>query len=240
MSETLSWRKDGTVAHLVMSGGANVHNPGYMQGMLGLLDQIEADPEIRAVLIESTDAKNWSQGMDLEFIMGAMPTPEGQVQMKAFLYDVDRLFVRLLTFPVPVIAALNGHAFGNGANVACACDFRFMRADRGFFCFPEVDVSIPLTPGMQAIVEKVFPAPLFNDMYLTGRRVGAAELERWGVVQRACADLAELEAASLEFARGLQKNRGIFAAIKARKHRHVLAIIEREDPPVFESLKLFA
>ncbi len=43
--------------------------------------------------------------------------------VKAFMYDMNRIFKRLLLFPVPVIAAINGHAFGNGAIVSCACDF---------------------------------------------------------------------------------------------------------------------
>jgi len=59
---------------------------------------------------------------------------------------MNDLFKKLLLYPMPVIAAINGHAFGNGALLSCTCDFRFMRSDKGFFCFPEVDVSIPSFP----------------------------------------------------------------------------------------------
>lgn len=41
--------------------------------------------------------------------------------------------------PLPVIVAIDGHAFGNGSIICCTRDFRFMRSDRGFFGFPEVD-----------------------------------------------------------------------------------------------------
>jgi hypothetical protein len=53
--------------------------------------------------------------------------------------------------------AINGHAFGDGTILACACDFRYMKADRGVFCFPEIDISIPHLPGTLAIVKKAMP-----------------------------------------------------------------------------------
>ncbi|THB78824.1 MAG: enoyl-CoA hydratase/isomerase family protein [Desulfobacteraceae bacterium] len=58
-------------------------------------------------------------------------------------FACNDLFKKCLHFPVPVIAAINGHAFGNGDILACACDFRFMNQEKGFFYFPEVDIHIP-------------------------------------------------------------------------------------------------
>ena len=63
---------------------------------------------------------------------------------------VQGMLARFLTLPVPTAAAVVGHAFGAGAMLALAHDFRVMRADRGYFCFPEVDIRIPFTPGMAA------------------------------------------------------------------------------------------
>lgn len=77
--------------------------------------------------------------------------------IKDFMYGLNRIFKRILLYPMPVIAAINGHAFGDGAIMACASDLRYIRADKGFFCFPEVDISIPFLPGMQAIIKKAFP-----------------------------------------------------------------------------------
>ena len=50
------------------------------------------------------------------------------------------------------------HAYAGGALIASACDFRTMRADRGRFCFPEVDIKIPFTPIMTEIV-RLLPNP---------------------------------------------------------------------------------
>lgn len=54
---------------------------------------------------------------------------------------------RILTLPEPTVAAVSGHVFGAGAMLAMAHDWRIMRSDRGYFCFPEVDIRIPFTPA---------------------------------------------------------------------------------------------
>jgi enoyl-CoA hydratase/carnithine racemase len=59
---------------------------------------------------------------------------------------------RLLCFPVPTIAAINGHAFAGGFMLAFAHDYRIMRTDRGFLCLPEIDLGMGLLPGMNAII----------------------------------------------------------------------------------------
>lgn len=48
----------------------------------------------------------------------------------------------MLTLPMPTVAAVTGHAFGGGALLAMAHDWRVMRGDRGYFCFPEVDIRL--------------------------------------------------------------------------------------------------
>jgi enoyl-CoA hydratase/carnithine racemase len=155
------------------------------------------------------------------------------------MYDMNRIFKRLLLFPVPVIAAINGHAFGNGAIISCACDFRFMKKDRGFFCFPEVDVGIPFLPGMVAFVRKAVPEPLFNRMILSGQRMTAEELEAQGVIVKACHDREHLMTEALAFAAAFDKKRGIFRELKQRMHKDLIKALDDEDPVYIEPLSLF-
>lgn len=233
----VEWKKDEKVAILCMNNGENRHNLAFSQAMLAALDEIESDKEVSAVVLTSNDAKSWSQGIDVEWLMQRFQAGEAEA-IKRFLYGMNAVFKRLLLFPVPVIAAINGHAFGNGAILACACDFRFMKADRGYFCFPEVDLGIPFLPGMLAFVAKAVPHYKFNELKLTGRRVGAAELAEHHVIEKASPDAATLLQDALAFAKTFNKKRGIFGEHKRRLHQHMVDVIDTQDPPHIESLKL--
>lgn len=229
----------GKTALVTLNNGANRQDLAFAEAMLAAIDRAEEDRSIKAMVITSSDEKNWSQGVNLDFLNAALK--EGrQEDVKAFMYAMNEVFSRLLLAPFPVIAAVNGHAFGNGAMLACTCDFRFMRGDRGYFCFPEVDISIPFMPSMIAFVKKALPYNLFNDLKLTGRRATAAELEKHNVIQSACDDAEATLAQALEFAATFNKSRGIFGEHKRRLHKHILEVMETEDKPLIEALKLMA
>jgi enoyl-CoA hydratase/carnithine racemase len=234
------WQRQGSVAVLHLADGENRHNPESLASLLADLDAIEADAAVQALVIVSDDAKNWSLGIDLAWLQAQSHDPAGEAATRAFLYDINRLFARVLTFPVPVVAALTGHAFGNGAILACACDFRVMRSDRGFFCFPEVDVHIPLLPGMFEIVAKALPMHLLESLYFSGRRSQAAELATHHVVSATAEGAEATLAAALQLAAGFAKGRGIFGEMKRRKHAPILEVFEQRDAPLIERLALTA
>ncbi|PIE43885.1 MAG: enoyl-CoA hydratase [Gammaproteobacteria bacterium] len=229
----------GKIALVTLNNGENRQNLAFAQAMLAAIDQAEADRSIRAMVITSSDDKNWSQGVDLNSV-GTALKEQRHDDIKAFMFGMNDVFTRLLSAPFPVIAAITGHAFGNGAVLACACDFRFMRADRGYFCFPEVDISIPFLPSMIAFVKKAMPHYLLNDLKLTGRRVTAAELETHYVIKSACADAEATLVQALEFAATFNKARGIFGEHKRRLHKHIFDIMATEDKALIEALKLMA
>ena len=235
MTTTLT--TEGNVAIITMNNGENRHNPAFAQSMKAQLDAVLADSNHKALIITSNDEKNWSLGIDVEWLMPAMAQQQFD-EVKSFMHGMDDVFKTLLLYPIPVIAAINGHAFGNGAILACACDFRLMRSDRGFFCFPEVDLSIPFLPGMIAFVKKAVPYYRFNEMKLTGRRVGADELARDHVIEQACENDEQLQAAALAFAQQFDKKRGIFGEHKKRLHKEIIEIIDSENQPLIDNLQL--
>lgn len=233
----VKWTKDESLAVLTMTNGENRQNLVFAQTMKRTLDDILRDPAVESILLTSDDPKNFSLGVDIDWLGGRMNANDTQA-IKDFMYGMNAVFKALLLSPVPVIAAINGHAFGNGAILACACDFRFMRADRGYFCFPEVDLGIPFLPGMIAWVKKAIPYYKFQEMKYSGRRVGAEELARHHVVEKACADQETLMREAAAFAKTFHKKRGILGEMKKRMHHEIVHIMETEDSKYIEALFL--
>ncbi|MDT5210065.1 MAG: hypothetical protein QOF67_2480 [Mycobacterium sp.] len=162
------------VAVLNLGDDENRFSPEWLAGVNGFLDRIEAG-EAKA-LVTTGSGKFYSNGLDLDWL--AAHSDQGDW----YLGQVHQLLARVLVAPVPTVAAINGHAFGAGSMLGIAHDFRVMRADRGFFCFPEVDIHIPFSPGMAAIIQaKLTPATAVEAM-TTGRRYGGADAETAGLV----------------------------------------------------------
>jgi enoyl-CoA hydratase/carnithine racemase len=130
------------------------------------------------------------------------------------------MLARILTLPLPTAAAVVGHAFGAGAMLALAHDFRVMRADRGFFCFPEADIRIPFTPGMAALIQaKLTPQAAVASM-TTGRRFGGDDAVSLGIVDSVAAEGA-VTSAAVEVLRPLgAKDPGTLGAIKQTMFGH--------------------
>lgn len=235
--EIVQWERQGHIAVITMCNGANRQNLAFAERMSQCFDQILDEQSIQAIVLTSSDEKNFSQGIDVEWLMQKFAAKDYDT-IKTFMYAMNTVFTRLLLMPLPVVAAINGHAYGNGAIISCACDFRFMRNDKGFFCFPEVDVNIPFLPGMIAFVKKAIPEPLFNEMLLTGKRVTAKELELHNVIISSSENQEELLTQAMNFAGTFNKQRPIFGELKKRKHKEVVRVIEEEDPEFIEPLNL--
>ncbi|HDS05752.1 MAG TPA: enoyl-CoA hydratase/isomerase family protein [Deltaproteobacteria bacterium] len=224
----MKWEKDETVAILTMTNGANKQNLDFANTMNAMLDEIIADKAVTALIITSNDEKNFSQGIDVEWILDKAQKKEYQPVID-FIRGMDVVFKKLVAYPVPVIAAINGHAFGNGSIMSCACDFRFMRSDKGFFCFPEVNLGIPFRAGMNAFIKKAVPMYKLVEMQLTGNRYTAKEMEAHHVILKACEDQADLMAQALAFAKTFKKKRGIFGELKKRLNKEIIEILEAPD-----------
>ncbi|WP_328443203.1 enoyl-CoA hydratase/isomerase family protein [Amycolatopsis sp. NBC_00438] len=190
-----------TVLHL--GDDENRFSPDWLQRVHSTLD------EVGEVLVTTGSGKFYSNGLDLDWLLA-----NGD-QAGKYVADVQELFARILTLPVPTVAAINGHAFGAGAMLAMAHDFRVMRADRGYFCFPEADINIPFTPGMAALIQgKLTPSAAIASM-TTGRRFGGADALVLGLVDETAPEGDVVKVASERVTALAGKDSGTLGAIKA-------------------------
>lgn len=180
--------RDGDVFVLDLGDDENRFDPSSVGALRAALDEVAGAEGPRA-LVTRAAGKFWSNGLDLDW-MGAHPGELGP-----FVDDVHALLARVLSLPVPAVAACQGHVFAAGAMLALAHDARVMRADRGYFCLPEVDISIPFTPGMAALIQARIPQPAQHEAMTTGRRYGGAQAQQVGIVDEAVPEDAVLSTA---------------------------------------------
>lgn len=225
------------IQYVIMNNGENRQNPEFAHKILKALNEIKENPQIQSVVLSSSDEKNWSQGIDLLWIKSAFEKNDFTA-VKEFLYKMGDVFKTLLMYPIPVIAEITGHAFGNGALLACACDFRFMRSDKGFFCFPEVDVNIPFLPSMISFAEKAVPFQKFQELVFSGKRITATEAFDSGILNGVFEDLNQLKNGVYNFAINMKKGRNIYGELKKRIYKDVMPSFD-EDRKIIENLMLF-
>lgn len=227
---------DEKVAVVSLNDGENRFNPEFLEAFLRVLDTIEQETEARTLVVRATDENIFFNGIDLNWIAPLLKSGEKE-PIKAFLFKLNDLFKRIILYPMPTIAAITGHAFAGGAILACAFDFRFMRTDRGFFCFPEVDLNIPFLPGMIALIKKAIPMYKFEEMQYTGKRLTGQECEAHHIVMKAC-HINDLMNEALAFAKTLDKQRMIIREMKKRLYKDIIRTIDEEDPLYIATGKL--
>jgi enoyl-CoA hydratase/carnithine racemase len=212
-------RQEGSVCVLTMKAGENRFNRAFMEALNGALDEVDANTQVHG-LVTTGEEKFYSNGLDLDWMVGA-----GQEKGEAFLREVFNLLARVLAFPVPTVAALNGHAFAAGGMLALAHDYRVMRADRGFFCLPEVDINLALAPGMLALIQAKLDLVTCRNLILTGRRVGGEDAVAMRIVdETAPADEVVARAVARAAAAG-PKDRATYAALKRGMYGNAIRVL---------------
>jgi Delta3-Delta2-enoyl-CoA isomerase len=213
---TLERQPDG-VWVLQMDDGENRFNDTSVSALLGALDQVEQASEPGA-LVTVGSGKFYSNGLDLEYISKLTAA-----QAQTFVGRVHELLARMLYLPVITVAAVNGHAFAAGAMLMLAHDYRVMRSDRGYFCLPEVDINIPFTEPMAALIQARLPKMTAHEAMVTGKRYAAEEARARQIV-----DLVAEEARVLPEAIALAKPHNA-------KSRATLALIKRGAYPQMQA-----
>lgn len=209
---------------LDLGNDENRLHPDWIASVNAALDAVENADGPR-VLVTAATGKFYSGGLDLEWLSNHAD------QLQDYVVSVHELFARVLSLPVITVAAMQGHAFAAGAMLSLAHDFRVMRADRGYWCLPEVDINIPFTRAMSALIQNRLSPQIAHEAMLTGRRYGGTDAEAAGIVDRAVSeDLVRTTA--LEVAQAQVGKAGdTLATIKARMYSPTLALLrDLADP----------
>lgn len=185
---------------LKMDADDNRFNRTSLERINELLDEVAA-AEGPAALVTTGTGKFYSNGLDLDWIMSG----EADMSFEELAIETQRLFARTLTFPRPTVAAINGHCFAAGAMWSLTHDFRVMRDDRGFWSLPEIDIKIPFTEGMAALIQARLTPQVAHLAMTTAHRFGGDAAHQSGIVDQAVAEDQVLPRA-IEFASALAAN----------------------------------
>jgi Delta3-Delta2-enoyl-CoA isomerase len=216
--------RDADVYVLDLGADENRFNAQSLDAIEACLDEVERAPAPRALVTAAT-GKFWSNGLDLEWMAA-----QGEAAVP-FVARVHELLARVLALNVPSVAALQGHTFAAGAMLALAHDQRVMRSDRGFFCLPEVDINIPFTPGMSALIAARLPSQTAHEAMTSGRRYGGGDAAAAGIVQAAVPEAEVLSRAIEHAATNAGKHPDTLGAIKQGLYEQTLAALRSPHPP---------
>ncbi|MET7929429.1 enoyl-CoA hydratase-related protein [Streptomyces sp. NPDC005349] len=187
--------RDGAVATIrVDRPKANAVDPAMIEEFLTVLPPLAADPEVRCIVVTGT-GRFFIAGADIAVMRDL--SADNQARMRRWI-DVQRVIERA---PKPVVAAMNGHALGGGAELSLACDLRIVSAD-AVFGFPEIRLGLfPGAGGSQRLPRLVGPH-LAKRLMIEGERLTAQRALELGLVDLVAAPDA-FDAVVAERARAL-------------------------------------
>lgn len=205
----------------------NAMNTQMGLDMLDVFGALGAHPDTcRAVILTGAGDRAFCAGGDLKQRRG-MTDAEWQAQHHIF----ERKVAALIACPVPVIAAVNGAAYGGGCEMALACDFIYA-ARTVRFALPEVTIGIMPGAGGTQTLPRAVGERRAKELLLSGKPWSADDAERWGMVNRVCEPEALLRDA-LDIAVTIAGNAPVSIRQAKRSIHHGLSL-SLQDGMLFE------
>ena len=178
MSESLHLTRNGPILEITLDRPkANAIDAKTSFAMGEAFLNFRDDPELRVAIITGGGEKFFSAGWDLK------AAAEGEAPDADFGPGGFAGLTEIFDLNKPVIAAVNGYAFGGGFELALAADF-IVCAENASFALPEAKLGIVPDSGGVLRLPKLLPPAIVNEMMMTGRRMSAEEALRWGIVNR--------------------------------------------------------
>lgn len=178
-------REEGVATVRIDRPPANAVDPAMIEEFLAVLAPLAADPQVRCIVITGT-GRFFVAGADIAVMRDL--SAANQALMRRWI-DVQRT---IELAPKPVIAGMNGHALGGGAELSLACDLRILSSSASFG-FPEIALGLfPGAGGSQRLPRLVGPH-LAKRLMIEGERLSPERALGLGLVDRVV-DAAEFDA----------------------------------------------
>ncbi|KAF2096082.1 ClpP/crotonase [Rhizodiscina lignyota] len=193
----------------------------FVDTFLLSLDIIEEKYPRGVVVTTSGIQKFYSNGLDLEH---SRSTPN------FFENKMVKIFDRLLTYPMPTVALMNGHTFAGGFFISIFHDYRIMNPSRGFCCLNEIDIGIAIPPTVLSMFQAKIPlSTTYRSTVLEGKRFPGPEALKEGLVD----GLGGLEDAikfvqERKLVAKAQAGRGAWGQMREDTYRETLSLLR--DP----------
>lgn len=217
---------EGPVAVLRMEHGkANALDTELLEGLTSALGEA-VQGGAQAVVLTGTGSI-FSAGVDLFRVVD-----DGAGYLDGFLPVISETFQELFTLPLPVVAAVNGHAIAGGAVLAAACDLRIMARGEGRVGVPELRVGVPFPVVPLEILRFAVPPQHLQDLVYRGRTYPAQEALERGLVDE-LVDAGDLPGRAMDAALALAALPGdAFRLTKEHLRRPAVERMERLAPEI--------
>ncbi|HEU4368866.1 MAG TPA: enoyl-CoA hydratase-related protein [Methylomirabilota bacterium] len=182
-------RRGGAVWCTLDRPPLNLLEPGLIAAIRSTFQSLATDPTVRLAVVTGT-GRAFTGGMDVRVLRDL-----DEAAATALISGLHDAIEAVHRAPVPVIAAVNGHALGAGFELALACDLRVAAAE-ATLGLPEVRVGVP-SVIQAALLPPLIGAGRAAELLLTGAPIGAPQALAWGLVNRVVAR-ADLDAAVQE------------------------------------------
>jgi enoyl-CoA hydratase/carnithine racemase len=177
--------------------------------LMARLDRCEADPKVRAVILTGAGERAFSAGGDIPEISDSIGRG-ADIAMREFVRRGQAMTARLEAFPKPVIAAVNGLAFGGGCEITEAVHLA-VASERALFAKPEIAIGIPPTFGGTQRLPRLAGRKRALELLLTGEPFTPARALELGLVN-AVVPHEQLMDAARDMARRVLRHSPLVAA----------------------------
>lgn len=187
MEDFVLYSQDLEIAVLTINRptALNALNQGVLQNLESLLNQIKDDESVRAVIITGSGSKSFVAGADISELAELNYEDALALSLKG-----QKLFSMIENFNKPVLAAVNGYAFGGGCELSMSCHLR-IASDNAVFGQPEVKLGVIAGYGGTQRLTQLIGKTRSMELLLTADSITAPKALEWGLLNALCSQ-AEL------------------------------------------------